>query len=79
MMVVVDDVDAADEGDPVVHHGDLAMQPPQQSPFEAPPDARTEHAETHPARGHALAQLRYRLLGPEGVDEQVDRDAAAGR
>ena len=74
VVVVVDDVDAADKRHPVIDHRDLSMQPAQQPSIEAPPDARTEHAQLHAAGGQALLQCRQPPRN--GSDDESDADDA---
>jgi hypothetical protein len=58
MMVVIDDVDAADEGQLIVDQDQLAVQAAQQPAFETPPAFRAKDDDLRPDRLEPLLQHR---------------------
>ncbi len=78
MVVVVDDVDAADERQLVVDQDQLAVQAPQQSALEPPPARGLEDDHLHADGPEARFQRLGMGSGAEAVDHHPDSDAAAG-
>src|SRR5437773_2614428 len=74
---VVDDVDAADEGDAPVRHHDLAVHAPQAvAPQGKAPDLRAEHQEARPRVAQIARELRRHVPRAEAVHEHVHRRPA---
>ena len=79
MMVVVDDVDAADERDAVIDQRQLAMQPTQQAALEPPPAGRAKDHQFGAGGLEPGSELCGPGAGAIGVDDDAHGDAAGCR
>ncbi len=81
VVAVVDDVDAADEGHPLVAHAQLLVQAAQLARLQprVPAVERAEHLQPHAAAGEHLAQAGQRGDAAEAVHHHVHAHAARRR
>ena len=75
---VVDDVDAADEGDFAVDHRDLAVHAAQAA-YRPPPQRRPVCKHRHAGVGEGAVETRGHVARAEAVDDNMHGNAAARR
>ena len=69
---VVDDIDAANEGDRTVDHRNLAVQTAQAMAAEAEPHhLRTKNQHVDAAHAHVLEQIAGHVVGTETIDDDA--------
>jgi hypothetical protein len=79
-IVVVDDIDAADESDAPVDDDKLAMQAPQAVALKVKAaDFRAVEQRAHAGLGQAGAKVFGEIAGAKTVDRNIHRDPASRR
>ncbi len=78
MMVIVDDVDAADESQPVVDQRQFAVETTQQAPIGPPPARGTEDDDLRADRSQPRLQDGRVCASSKAVDRQSHLHAAVG-
>jgi hypothetical protein len=75
---VIDDVDAAHEADPGVHHGQFAVHAAQAATAQARADLRAEMQYLHPGAADIRQQLRQQGPAAEAIQQEPGDHAAPG-